>query len=169
MSHNVQAWQQRHDALLPLLLTRPPAALLIGPASFDPAAAAAGGAAPPLLLVSSPAGAPAEAGFGSILHGALGMPPSQAPLSASLLLQATRLDSVGEQLQQERAAAAAQLASALQEYAAAAPPACCRAAPATLAAASMHAGRRHSTLRSTHPCHRCGKEWGGVWWGAGHA
>lgn len=116
----VQAWQQRHEALLPLLLGTPPAALLLGAPAWDPAAAVAAGAAPPLLLVSARPGGSGEVGAGSILHGSLGMLPSQAPLSASLLLQAAAVDSQGQQLLQERAAAAAQLAAALQQFGAAA-------------------------------------------------
>ena len=115
-----QAWQQRHEALLPLLLGNPPAALLLGAPAWDPAAALAVGALRSLLLVSSAGGSSGEFGTGSILHSALGMLPSQAPLSASLLLQAAAVDSQGQQLLQERAAAAAQLAAALREYGAAA-------------------------------------------------
>lgn len=112
-----QAWQQRHDALLPLLLSAPPAALLAGPTAVDPSAAAAAGAAPPLLLVSAatPGG---EAGAGSILHVALGMLPAEAPLSPSLLLRAAAVDTEGQRLLSERAAVAQQLAGTLQEYAA---------------------------------------------------
>lgn len=131
-----QAWQQRHGALLPLLIGNPPAALLVGPAGWDPAAAAAAGAAPPLLLVSSPGGAAGESGSGSILHAALGMLPSQAPLSPGLLLQAAGADSQGQQLLAERAAAAQQLAAALQEYGAAV--ACLLGGPA-YAGSSQHA------------------------------
>lgn len=116
-----QAWQQRHSALLPLLVVSPPAALLAGPAATDPAAAVAAGM-PPLLLVSGPTGSgstPADTGAGSIVHAALGVPPSHAPLSASLLLQAAAVDEQGQRLLRERAAAAAQLAGALRQYAAA--------------------------------------------------
>ena len=114
----MQAWQQRHDALLPLLLTAPPAALLAGPTALDPAAAAAARAAPALLLVTAAVADGAAAGEGSILHAALGMPPSEAPLSPSLLLRAAAVDAEGQQLLAQRAAAAQQLAGALQEYAA---------------------------------------------------
>ena len=117
-SLHFQAWQQRHDALLPLLLNNPPAALLAGPAIMDPVAAAAASGAP-LLLVTSPAGAGTGDGSGSIVHTALGMLPGHAPLSAGLLLQAAKLDAQGQQLLQERSAAALHLAAALQQYAAA--------------------------------------------------
>lgn len=132
----VQAWQQRHNALLPLLLSSPPAALLLGAAAWDPDAAATAGALPPLLLVSSPAGVGGESGAGSILHAALGMLPGQAPLSASLLLQAAAADSQGQQLLRERAAAAGQLAAALREFGAAA--ACLLGGP-RYAGTSQHA------------------------------
>ena len=121
----LQAWQQRHDALLPLLLNSPPAALLARPAAVDPAAAAEAAAAagvPPLLLllVTSPGGMGGDAGSGSLLHAALGILPSHAPLSASLLLLAAATDAQGQQLLAERSAAAQQLAAALRQYAAAA-------------------------------------------------
>ena len=135
-AHAVQAWQQRHEALLPLLLGNPPAALLIGAPAWDPVAAAAAGAAPPLLLVSSASGGSSDVGTGSLLHSALGMLPSQAPLSASLLLQAAAVDSQGQQLLHERAAAAAQLAAALQDFGAAA--ACLLGGP-RYAGTSQHA------------------------------
>lgn len=93
----------------------------MGPVVVDLSAAAAAGS-PPLLLVTSPPLAPGSgdsSGSGSILHAALGMQPSHAPLPPSLLLQAAKVDSQGQQLLQERAAAAQQLAAALQEYAAA--------------------------------------------------
>ena len=113
---HLQAWQQRHDALLPLLLASPPAVLLLGPEAVDPGAASA---ACPLLLVTSYAGGGAAEGRGSIVHAALGMLPSQAPLSASLLLQAAAVDAQGQQLLGERAAAALRLSQALQQYTAA--------------------------------------------------
>jgi hypothetical protein len=108
----LQAWQQRHDALLPLLLINPPAALLAGGAAVDPVAFPA-----PPTLVTSPHGAPD--GSASLLHAALGMLPSQAPLSASLLLQAARADEQGRRLLLERAAAGSQLSGALRQYSAA--------------------------------------------------
>ncbi len=118
----LQAWQQRHSALLPLLVVSPPAALVAGPAATDPAAAAAAGMSP-LLLVTGHVGSgglSSDTGAGSIVHVSLGVPPSHTPLSASLLLQAAAVDQQGQRLLRERAAAAQQLAGALQQYAAAA-------------------------------------------------
>ena len=107
--------------------------LLVGAAAVEPGAASAAGVGP-LLLVSSTDGSGGD-GSGSVLHAALGMLPSQAPLSASLLLQADAADKQGARLLQERALAAAQLVAALQQYAAAA--ACLLGGP-SYAGSSQH-------------------------------
>lgn len=104
-----QAWQQHHEAILSVLATAPPPELTAVPALWRPAAAAV-----PLGLVTafSPQG-------GSVLQAALGMAPSDAPTSASALLQASNLDVRGLQLLAQRADTCQQLVSLLQQYCAA--------------------------------------------------
>ena len=110
-----QQWQQRHVALLSLLVTNPPPALAASAAAapWHPVAAAT-----PLGLVSEPQAAPAGGAGGSILTAALGMSANDAPVSASLLVQAAAADAAGLQLLARRADAAGELAGLLQQYAA---------------------------------------------------
>lgn len=99
------AWQRRHAAVLAAMSPAPPGELTAPAELWQPAAAAM-----PLALVT---------GGASILQAALGMPPSDAPVSASVLLQASAADTHGAELLAQRSEAVAQLASLLQQYCAA--------------------------------------------------
>eukprot|EP00887_Chlorella_sp_A99_P005628 scaffold1.g5628.t1 len=124
-----QAHQQRHEAVLAVLATAPPPELSASAALWQHSAAGV-----PLGLVTSfgglgsPGNSPGSGGDSpaalasarsSILHAALGMAPSDVPVSSSLLLQASTLDARGFQLLAQRGEACLQLMGLVQQYCAA--------------------------------------------------